>query len=227
MKRGMPCGSRADADAIRKRLMATNSPLEQELLNRIAEGETELIGDLVGIHSDRIKRMIQVRMDSRLRTRVDCSDVFQELQLDVLKRIPEFIPQQQQVSFFQWLRFLGRQKLAELYRQHVRVQARSVNREYHPSTEASSIALANFLVGDVSSPSLQVSKKELKEQLDEVVASLDDLDRETILLRHAEQLSTVEAAAELGITANAFRQRYFRALKKLKVALEDHHLIWS
>ncbi len=207
--------------------MSANSPREQELLNRFAGGETDVVGELVALHGERIKRMIHVRLDPRLRRRVDSSDVFQELQLDVLRRMPEFIPQQQEVSFFQWLRFLGRQKLAELHRQHVQVQGRSINREYRSNTEASSIALADFLVGDISSPSQQVARQELKEQLDNAVASLDELDRETILLRHAEQLSTVEAAAELGITPKAFRQRYFRALKKLKAVLEQHHLLWG
>jgi RNA polymerase sigma-70 factor (ECF subfamily) len=207
--------------------MTATPSYEQELIDRFANGESNVVGELIELHRDRIKRMIQVRLDPGMRQRLDSSDVFQELQIDVIKRMPEFIPQQQEVSFFQWLRFLGRQKLAELHRRHVGAQARSINREYHPASDASSIALANFLVGDVSSPSLQVSRKELKQCLDSAVGALEELDREAILLRHAEQLSAIEAAAELGIAPNAFRQRYFRALKKLKASLEKHQLLWG
>lgn len=200
---------------------------EQLLIDRFAQGETDVVSDLLALHRDRIKRMIQVRMDPRLRQRLDHSDVFQELQMDVIKRLPDFLPQRNEVSFFHWLRFLGLQKLAELHRRHIQAQGRSVQREYRPDSDASSVALANFLVADVSSPSLQVSRRELQVQLEGAVASLDELDREAILLRHAEQLSAVEAAAELGITPNTFRQRYFRALKKLKAALEKYELSWG
>ena len=207
--------------------MKAEPTLEQALIDRFAEGETGVVGELVALHQDRIKRMIQVRMEPRLRQRIDASDVFQELQIDVIKRMPEFVPQQAKVSFFQWLRFLGRQKLAELHRRHIQAQGRSIDREIQPHSDASSVALANFLIADVSSPSLQVSRKELQAQLETAVAALDDLDRESILLRHAEQLSTSEAATELGITPNAFRQRYFRALKKLKTSLEKYELSWG
>ncbi len=200
---------------------------EQALIDRFADGETGVVGELVALHHDRIKRMIHVRMDSRLRQRLDASDVFQELQIDVIKRMPEFVPQQTEVSFFHWLRFLARQKLAELYRRHIQTQGRSIDRERQPHGDASSVALANFLIADVSSPSLQVSRRELQAQLEAAVAALDDLDRESIILRHAEQLSTTEAAAELKIAPNAFRQRYFRALKKLKASLEKHELSWG
>ncbi len=202
--------------------------IEQDLIDRISRGDQSAFGPLMDLHAGRIKRMISVRMDSRLRGRIDDSDIFQELQLDVIRRLPEYT-EKRETSFFEWLRFLGRQKLAELSRRHVHTQSRDVRREerpgHHPDND-SSIALASFLVGEITSPSLQASRHEIRERLDAAIAGLEDSDREALLLRHAEQLSATEAATELGILPNAFRQRYFRALKRLKTVLLEQNLDW-
>jgi RNA polymerase sigma-70 factor (ECF subfamily) len=206
-----------------------SQPAENELIDQASAGDASALGQLVGLHEGRIKRMIAVRMDPRIKGRMDPSDVFQELQLDVIRRIPEYA-EKREVSFFEWLRFLARQKLAELSRRHMQTQARDVRREQNLLPESggvSSIALASFLIGDITSPSMQVAHREVKTHLDAAIASLDEIDREVLLLRHAEQLSSVEAAAELGLPANTFRQRYLRALKRLKSALQQHGLNWS
>ncbi len=201
---------------------------ERDLIDRVSHGDQAAFGPLMEMHAARIRRMISVRMDARLKGRLDESDVYQELQLDVIHRLPEYA-EKRETGFFEWLRFLGRQKLAELSRRHVHTQARDVRREVHPGHfpgHDSSIALASFLVGEITSPSIQASRREIRERLDAAIASLDDTDREALLLRHAEQLSSAEAAAELGIPANTFRQRHLRALKRLKSALIEQKLDW-
>lgn len=199
---------------------------EEQLLEAAGGGDTSAVGELMGLHADRIKRMISVRIDPRLSARLDQSDVFQELQLDAIRRLPEFIANRE-VSFFHWLRYLGLQKLAELTRYHMQTQARDVRREVTAASDVSSLALANFLVASVASPSSVLAKVEMRSELDSVIAELDETDREILLLRHAEQLSSAEAAIELGISANTCRQRYLRALKRLRLALDARNLDWS
>jgi RNA polymerase sigma-70 factor, ECF subfamily len=201
---------------------------ESQLIDRVARGDQSAFGPLMELHALRLRRMISVRMDARLKGRLDESDVYQELQLDVINRLPEYA-EKREVSFFAWLRFLGRQKLAELSRRHVHAQARDVRREAtlgHLPGHESSIALASFLVGEITSPSLQASRREIRERLDAAIATLDDTDREALLLRHAEHLSATEAATELGVSPNTFRQRHLRALKRLKTALIEQKLDW-
>ena len=133
---------------------------EKVLIDRVVQGDQSAFGPLMALHSPRIRRMITVRIDSRLRGRVDESDVFQELQMDVLRRLPEYA-EKNEMGFFEWVRFLGRQKLAEMSRRHIHAQARDVRREENPGHlpgHESSIALASFLVGEITSPSLQVSR---------------------------------------------------------------------
>jgi RNA polymerase sigma-70 factor (ECF subfamily) len=201
---------------------------ERVLIERVAQGDQSAFGPLMALHSDRLRRMISVRMDSRLKGRVDTSDVYQELQIEVIRRLPDYMANKD-MGFFEWLRFLGRQKLAETSRRHLHAQARDVRREErleHSPSDGSSLALASFLVGEITSPSLQVSRREIREKLDAAIASLDEMDRETLLLRHAEQLSATEAAKEAGVSASTFRQRHVRALKRLKAALLEQNLDW-
>ena len=53
----------------------------------------------------------------------------------------------------------------------------------------------------------------------EVLNRMDPLDREILILKDFEQLSTSEAASELGIKRSTAGKRYISALKQLKQAL--------
>ena len=49
---------------------------------------------------------------------------------------------------------------------------------------------------------------------------LEDDDRQIVLLRHFEHLSTADAAAALGLSKPAAGMRYLRAMRRLRVLLE-------
>ena len=51
------------------------------------------------------------------------------------------------------------------------------------------------------------------------LARLPAADQEVLVLRHAEQLSTREAAAVLGVSETAVKSRHLRALERLRRAL--------
>lgn len=58
-------------------------------------------------------------------------------------------------------------------------------------------------------------------------SELSEVDRTILVLRHVDQLTSEEAAAELGISGSTCRQRHLRALKRLKDLLEPHSLDWN
>ncbi|HTK74137.1 MAG TPA: sigma-70 family RNA polymerase sigma factor, partial [Gemmataceae bacterium] len=53
---------------------------------------------------------------------------------------------------------------------------------------------------------------------------LSAVDREILILRHAEQLSSKEAAAVLGVSEAAVKSRHLRALERLREALGSNPL---
>ena len=57
------------------------------LLERIRAGDREALADLFQRHRDRLHRMIELRIDERLRGRIDASDVLQESFLDLANAV--------------------------------------------------------------------------------------------------------------------------------------------
>ena len=103
----------------------------------------------------RVARLVALRMDLRLRGRLDASDVLQEAFLEVHERFGEWRARRD-LPFFLWVRFLVGQKLAQLHRRHLGVEARDVRREVadalRGAPEASSVTLAGSLVAGGLSP---------------------------------------------------------------------------
>jgi RNA polymerase sigma-70 factor (ECF subfamily) len=166
--------------------------------------------------------MVHLRMDGRLRGRVDPSDVIQEACLEASQRLDEFLANPQ-ISFFLWLRFLAGQQLALAHRRHLGIQARDVGREvslYHGVLpEANSATLAAQLVGQLTSPSMAAMRIELQVKLQEALNSMEPIDREVLVLRHFDQLTNVETAEVLGIRPTAASNRYIRAIERLRDVL--------
>ncbi len=50
---------------------------------------------------------------------------------------------------------------------------------------------------------------------------MEPLDREVVVLRHFEDLNNAETAQVLGIQPSAASKRYIRAVRRLKVILDD------
>jgi RNA polymerase sigma-70 factor (ECF subfamily) len=199
--------------------MADNSSGTNELLRRAADGDSQGWGALLTQHTERLRRMVALRLDQRLQGRIDPSDVLQEACLEAWSRLPEYL-REPTVPFFLWLRFLTGQKLVTLHRHHLGRQMRDPGREislYRGALpEASSAALAAQLLGHDTRPSEAILRIELKLRLQEALNQMDALDREVLALRHFEQLSRAETAQVLGMRESAVSKRYVRALGRLK-----------
>jgi RNA polymerase sigma-70 factor (ECF subfamily) len=170
-------------------------------------------------YRDRLRAMVQVRLDPRLQRRIDPSDVIQEAYLEASKRLDEYI-RSPPMPLYLWLRRVTAQKLCDAHRRHLRVRSRDLRREKKLSADgapgASSISLADFLVFRGASPSSEVSSLEERASVERAIESLDPIDREIIVLRHVEELGNSEIAHLLGMKEGTACKRYVRALGKLK-----------
>jgi RNA polymerase sigma-70 factor (ECF subfamily) len=193
-----------------------------ELVARAAAGDRTAIVELLERYRGRLRRMVAMRLDPRLRGRVDASDIVQEGYLDAMKRLEEFI-HDPAVPFYIWLRFLVGQQVQEHHRRHLGRSGRAIGREvslYRGAMPgASTGALAARLLGNLTSPSRAAIRAERKIRLQEALNSMDPLDREIIVLRHYEQMTNGHAAAALGLSESAASKRYIRALERLEEIL--------
>lgn len=194
------------------------------LLDRVRAGDDEAANAVFACHRNRLRRMVEVRMDRRLQGRFDPSDVIQEAHLEVTRRLKDYLAAPK-LPLFLWLRLVVGERLLKLHRHHLGAQMREVGREVslfrQPLPQASSAALAAQLLGRFTSPTQAAVRAERLLRLQEGLNALDPMDREILSLRHFEELTRSEAAQALGIEEAAAAKRYVRALKRLKEALAD------
>ena len=193
-----------------------------ELLDRLRGGDRAALAELFDRHRERLRRMVELRLDPRLRARLDASDVLQEAYLDVARDLPSYLAEASLPPLL-WLRLHVGWRLTTLHRQHLGTRMRDAGREislYRGALpEASSAALASMLLGRLTSPTQAAQRAERLLRVQEALNSLEPIDREVLALRHFEQLGRAEVAAVLGIGQEAGAKRYFRALKRLKDVL--------
>src|SRR5579871_6204597 len=201
--------------------MQPATPDTEELVLLAREGNEAARDNLLAVHRDRLRRMVAVRMDQRLMARLDPSDVVQEALLDAAGKLPDYL-REQPIPFYPWLRRLTWDVLSRLHEQHLRTHKRSVAREQPGGfalSDDSALDLARWLVDSGTSPSGKAVKEEMSARVRAALDELGEMDREVLVLRYLEQLSTHEIASVLAITEGAVKTRHLRALRRLRAAL--------
>ena len=192
-------------------------PETRALLERLGNGEAEAGDQLLCQHRDELWRQIELRLDRRLRRRVDPSDVVQEAQLEALRRLPDYL-RRRPMPVRLWLRKIAHERLIMAHRRHAVAGCRSIGHNIALPTRSSAV-LGQQLLARGSSPSQGLRGQELAGRVRQAVAELSDADREMILMRNFEQLTNQQAAAVLGIDPATASQRYGRALIRLRAIL--------
>jgi RNA polymerase sigma-70 factor (ECF subfamily) len=192
------------------------------LIERARAGDRDAVNAIFARYRDRLRRMVDLRLDRRLRARIDASDVIQEAYVDIVSRLQEYL-RDPRVPLFLWLRLVVGDRLTKLHRHHLGTRMRDAGLEvslYRGALPAaSSAALAAQLLGKHTSPTEAAVRAERLLRLQEALNTLEPMDREILSLRHFEELSCAESAQELGIPKATAAKRYIRALKRLKAIL--------
>jgi len=189
-----------------------DSPETDGLLEAVRRGERQALDRLLTRHRDELRSFVEMRLDPRLAARVDPSDVVQEAQVEMVRRMDDFL-KRRPMPFRLWARKTAYERLLALHRHHVGRARRSVRREA-ALPDRSSLLLVRPLLRKGSTPSQRLEARELAES-----------DHEVLLLRHAEGLSFEEIACLLEVEPAAARKRFGRALIRLQQRLSDQGLL--
>jgi RNA polymerase sigma-70 factor (ECF subfamily) len=203
--------------------MIDNSSETNRLLRHVAGGQPEDWEALIGRHRDRLRRMVSLRLDRRLRGGVDPSDVIRQTSAAAASRRAEYL-QNPAEPFFVWLRRLTGQTLQALQQERLGEAAAGSGRELclraGSMPAASSVALAAHLLGHSEGLGQAELRARRQRYLEEALNGMGLPEREILALRHFEQLNNAEAAAVLGLPEAEASKLYIRALKQLKECLQ-------
>jgi RNA polymerase sigma-70 factor (ECF subfamily) len=200
-----------------------NSSQTNRLLRRVRERDQKAFGDLFARHLERLRKLVRLRMDRRLRGRISSSAVLEQVRGEADRRLPEYLAAPNQ-SVFLWLRRLTGECLQTLHRQHLGSQAwdagpeLSLHRGAMPLVHSG--ALAAQLLGDRAA-SQSAIRADLLLRLQDALNSMEPLDREILALCHFEELTEEETAAVLRMDLSAVTSNYIGALKRLKDILKS------
>ena len=194
----------------------------EELLLGAKEGNEACINRLIERHRDAVLRMVQMRLDQKIRRRVDVSDVVQDVMIDASRRLQEYIANPV-MPFHLWLRHIAKDRIIDAHRRHRGSQKRSVDREQGLAVpgadDHSTMDLAAHLCDGELTPAAAATQREMAERVEAAITELGEQDGEIIIMRHYEQLSNQEVAQALGLSEPAASMRYLRAVRRLREML--------
>ena len=192
------------------------------LLDRVARGESSAAATLLTRHEQRLRRMVNLRLDPRLAARLDPSDVVQDTLVEAHRRLPDYALDRP-MPFYPWLRGIAWDKLIEITRRHITAERRSVNREVGQLDLSgdSQLILVDRMMPVTATPSEQALRQEMRSRVQQAISQLPPRDHEIIVLKHLEELNVSEIAAVLGIEQEAVYSRYRRAVQRLHRLLSN------
>ncbi len=191
----------------------------QSLLEQVQTGDSTAFEQLFARHKDYLRNIIEMRMDRRLKSRFDASDVLQETHLEVSERLQEYLARRP-MPFRLWLRKTAQQRLLRMRRAHAEGQNKALSREV-PLPHRSSVELAQQLLGTATTPSKQIGRHELARLVRAAIGQLAEAEREMLLMRNFEGLTVREVGCILDLDPGTVSRRHGKALMRLaKILLE-------
>jgi RNA polymerase sigma-70 factor (ECF subfamily) len=181
------------------------------LLQRLRVGDRAALDALLERDLDWIRGYVRRRLGPALRARLESADVVQEAVVEFLRHGPPFVVSDQQ----QFRRLTARVVENVIGHQYdwFTAQRREMQRDRPlPSDDVIDLDARRTAGG---SPSQEVQRREREACVRLGLELLEAPDREAILLREWGGRSLAEMGTELGITEDAARMRYNRAVRRL------------
>lgn len=194
------------------------------LLQAARAGDSDAVNRLLEKHRGPVHRLIEMRLDRKVRQRVDVSDVVQEVMVDASTRLSKYLDNPV-MAFHLWMRQIASDRIIDTYRRHRGSAKRSMDREQPlviaGAVDQSTIELAAALCDPALTPAAIATGREIAQQVEQSINRLGEQEREIIVMRHYEHLSNQEIAQVLKLTPPAASMRYLRAVRRLRELLDD------
>lgn len=190
-----------------------------ELLDLVRDGDDAATNRLLERHREALRRMADMRLDPKIRQRVDASDIIQDVMIEANRRLQKYLDNPI-MPFHLWLRQMTTDRIIDAHRRHRVSKKRSVDLEQAPVVAAnldhSSIHLGAQICDGELTPAAAAIQNELQRKFEEAVDEMDEIDKEIIVMRHFEKLTNQEVSQVLELSEPAASMRYLRAMRRLR-----------
>ena len=176
---------------------------------RAQAGDADAFRDLVDRHSRRIYRLA-LRMTGSVQ---DAEDVVQEAFLRAYRQLDRF---ESRANFGTWLHRITVNCSIDL----MRARPRREDAHDAESLETLGPAVTTHGGGSTSEPERLALSAEIQERVVEAMERLSPMERAAFTLRHFEGMSIEEIGQTLNLRTNATKHSIFRAVRKMRAALE-------
>lgn len=187
------------------------------LLERWHRGDETALAALVELHLPWLREHVQRRLGPFLRRHGDAEDYLQDAVLDFLRDAPRF-----QVRDGAQLRGLLARVVENTLRDKndwFRAKRRDLARS--ATVPSDSVLALDPALQRSTTPSRDATRNEIRDWVRLGLELLEAEDRKVILAREYEDRSFVEIGTELGMTANAVRMRWVRAVARLAEVMQQ------
>lgn len=188
-----------------------------QTVERMHSGDESALQQLIAEHLPWIEARVRRRLSPAVRREGDTQDFVQEALVEVLRDGPRFAVDNA-AAFRALLARIVENTLID--RQRYMHRARRDRRRERP-LPSGSVVMLDAPAANVTAPSAHAERSEQQDWLRLALELLGPDDREAIRLRDWHELSFAEAGERLGISEEAMRKRYHRALPKLARKLES------
>ena len=195
----------------------------QHLVALAKKGNQSALNQICSVYGERVRRIIRLRLDQKLRSKVDSVDVVQDALILALRGLKDF-NYRNEGDFLRWLSKIAENKLQDIL-DKFHADKRDVNKEIPfkkegRSTEGGSIGAAGPM--RTTTPSVIACRKEALDKLEQVLDELKPEYKQVIVLKRIEGLSHAEIAERIGKNTGAVRMLLARAMAALTISYGEY-----
>jgi RNA polymerase sigma-70 factor (ECF subfamily) len=168
------------------------------LVQEVLKGNIDSFNILVNKYELSIIRFIY----NTIKDREASEDITQEVFITLYNKLYTF---KKEYKFSNWLFRIARNKCIDYVRKYKRLYEANVE-EF------------NDLVSKEISPEQNAEFKEIKRIVEDFIETLNEIDRQIVILRYAnDRMTFYDIAGVLNLTESAVKRRYYKAREKFKI----------
>ena len=193
----------------------------QRLVTLAKDGDQSALDQLCKVYSERVLRIVRMRMGPELRSKLESMDLVQDAFISALRSLENFT-YKNEGDFLRWVSKIAENRIRDnLDKLHT--NKRDIRKEMPLNNNRSTIQ--SSFVGitgpvDSATPSVIISKREQLDKLEKAIDQLKSEYRQAITLTKIEGLSYEEAGEKLGKSPDAVRMLLSRAMAALTNGFE-------